>query len=332
MQNLILAITLLGASDTTRAPEGALLVVANKQDASLSIIDLVSGKLVGTVATGQGPHEVAVTSDGRWAIVANYGAQTPGNTLTVVDLRAKSVARTIDLGEYRRPHGIVVLPGDSLVTVTSETSRNAVIVSLTGGVRTAIPTSAQGSHMVAVTGDGRRGYTANVGSGSITELDLETGMPLRSLSVAGRTEGVGVTPDGREVWVGSNDANTVTIIDTRTWEPVDTLPAPGLPYRIAISADGKTAVVPAPMAGVIRVFDIATRKERAAVSFAGGGGDGAGPVGSTISADSRYAFVALQGTNEAAMVDLASGKEMTRYATGAGPDGIAVYWPVKKGR
>lgn len=330
MQSLILAVSLLGAPDTTRAPEGALLVVANKQEASLSIIDLASGKLVGTVPTGEGPHEVAVTSDGRFAIVANYGAQAPGNSLTVVDLRARSVARTIDLGDYRRPHGIVVLPGDSLVTVTSEQSRNAVIVSITGGVRTAIPTSAQGSHMVAVTGDGKRGYTANVGSGSITELDLEKGMPLRSLPVAVQTEGVGVTPDGREVWVGSNGAHTVTIIDTRTWKPVDTLPAAGLPYRIAMSPDGRTAVVPAPMAGVIRVFDVATRKERAAVSFAGGGGDGAGPVGSTISADSRYAFVALQGTNEAAMVDLASGKEITRYATGAGPDGIAVYWPVTK--
>jgi YVTN family beta-propeller protein len=330
MHSLMLAVSLLGAPDTTRAPEGALLVVANKQEASLSIIDLVSGKLVGTVPTGDGPHEVAVTSDGRFAVVANYGAQTPGNSLTVVDLRARSVVRTIDLGEYRRPHGIVVLPGDSLLTVTSEMSRNAVIVSLAGEVRTAIPTSAQGSHMVAVTGDGKRGYTANVGSGSITELDLEKGMPLRSLPVAMRTEGVGVTPDGREVWVGSNDANTVTIIDTRTWKPVDTLPAAGLPYRIAISPDGRTAVVPAPMAGVVRVFDVATRKERAALTFRGGGGDGAGPVGSTISADSRYAFVALQGTNEAAMVDLASGKEITRYATGAGPDGIAVFWPVTK--
>ena len=333
MLSMILALPLLGAPDTTRAPEGALLLVANKQEASLSIIDLGSGKLAGTVPTGQGPHEVAVTSDGRWAVVANYGAQTPGNSLTVVDLRARSVARTIDLAEYRRPHGIVVLPGDSLVAVTSEVSRSAIIVSLTGGVRSAIPTSAQGSHMVAVTADGKRGYTANVGSGSITELDLETRMPLRSLPVAARTEGIGVTPDGREVWVGSNDANTVTIIDTRTWKPVDTLPAPGLPYRIAISPDGGTAVVPAPMAGVIRVFDVATRKERAAVSFGGGNApEGAGPVGSTITTDSRYAFVALQGTNEAAMVDLASGKEITRYATGAGPDGIAVYWPVKKVR
>lgn len=310
-----------------QAPEGALLLVANKQAASLSVIDVASGALLATVPTGMGPHEVAVTSDGRWAVVCNYGAQAPGNSLTVVDLRTRTVARTIDLGEYRRPHGIVVLPGDSTVIVTSEVSRAAVLVSIHGDVVSEIGTGEPGSHMVAVTADGRRGYTANIGSGSITELDIPGGMATRTLQVAPATEGIAVTPDGREVWVGSNGAHTVTVIDTKTWAAVDTIPAAGLPYRVAISPDGETAVVPAPMAGVVRIFDVPTRTERHALSFGGGGGEGAQPVGSTITSDGVYAFVALQGTNEAAMVEVASGKEIRRFATGAGPDGIAVYWP-----
>ena len=323
MHSLLLAAALAAAPDTT-VPNGALLLVANKQEASLSIIEVASGKLLATVPTGQGPHEVAATRDGRFAVVANYGAQAPGNSLTVVDLRSRSAVGTIDLGEYRRPHGIVVLPGDSLVLVTSEASRATVLVSLTGGVRGAIPTGEPGSHMVTVTADGRRGYTANVGSGSITELDIAAGTATRTLAVAPATEGIAVTPDGREVWVGSNGAHTVTVVDTRRWAAVDTLPAQGLPYRVAISPDGRTAVVPAPQAGVVRIFDVPTRKERATVAF-----EGAEPVGSTITADGAYVFVALQGTNEAAMVDLASGRELRRFGTGAGPDGIATYWPAR---
>lgn len=328
MRTLLLSLLLQAApASAQEAPDGALLLVANKQEATLSVIDVASGGLLATVPTGQGPHEVAVTSNGRWAVVCNYGAQAAGNSLTVVDLRTRTVARTIDLGEYRRPHGIVVLPGDSLVIVTSEMSRATVLVSIERGVLSGIQTNQAGSHMVAVTADGRRGYTANVGSGSITELDIPGGRATRTLQVAPATEGIAVTPDGREVWVGSNGAHTVTVIDTRTWKPVDTLPAAGLPYRVAISPDGETAVVPAPMAGVVRIFDVPTRTERHAVSFGGGGGEGAQPVGSTISSDGVYAFVALQGTNEAAMVELVSGKEIRRFATGAGPDGIAVYWP-----
>ncbi len=327
MRTLLLASLVLAMPvHAQRTPEGALLLVANKQEASLSVIDVASGILLATVPTGMGPHEVAVTTDGRWAVVCNYGAQAPGNSLTVVDLRTRTVARTIDLGEYRRPHGIVVLPGDSTVIVTSEASRATVVVSIRGGVVSEIGTGQPGSHMVAVTADGRRGYTANIGSGSITELDIPGGMATRTLQVAPATEGIAVTPDGSEVWVGSNGAHTVTVIDTKTWAAVDTIPAAGLPYRVAISPDGETAVVPAPMAGVVRIFDVPTRTERHAVSF-GGGGEGAQPVGSTISSDGIYAFVALQGTNEAAMVELASGKEIRRFATGAGPDGIAVYWP-----
>ncbi len=332
MRTLLLSTLLLALpASAQEVPEGALLLVANKQEATLSVIDVASGSLLATVPTGQGPHEVAVTSDGRWAVVCNYGAQAPGNTLTVVDLSTRTAVRTLDLGEYRRPHGIVVLPGDSLVIVTSEASRATVLVSIERGVVSEIQTNQPGSHMVAVTADGRRGYTANIGSGTITELDIPGGMATRTLAVAPATEGIAVTPDGKEVWVGSNGAHTVTVIDTRTWKAVDTIPAAGLPYRVAISPDGRTAVVPAPMAGVVRLFDIATRKERQAISFGSGGGGegGAQPVGSTITADGTHAFIALQGTNEAAMIDLATGKELRRFATGAGPDGIAVYWPAK---
>lgn len=323
MLALVLASTPLApAADTA----GALLLVANKQDHTLSVIEVETGRLLATLPTGTGPHEVAVSSDGRRAVVANYGNQEPGSSLTIVDLVKREVERTIDLGEHRRPHGVVVLPGDSLAAVTAEASRAVLVVRLGGGVKHAIPTNARGSHMVAVTADGRRGYTANVPDGTITELDLTAGTQLRSLPVSSVTEGVAVTPDGREVWVGSNNQHTVTVVDTRAWKAVDTLAAAGLPYRIAISPDGRSAVVPAPMGGLVRIFDVATRTERAIVDF-GAGGESQEPVGSTITADGAYAFIALQGTNEAAMIDLATGQELRRFATGAGPDGIAVYWP-----
>jgi YVTN family beta-propeller protein len=188
-----------------------------------------------------------------------------------------------------------------------------------GEVAGTIATGQVGSHMVAVTADGKRAYTANIGSGSITELDLVKRAPGRTLAVAPRTEGIGVTPDGREVWVGSNDAHTVTVIDTRTWAPVATISTPGLPYRINMTPDGKTAIVTCPMADAVRLIDVATRKERAVVQLGG-----AQPVGATVSADGRHAFIALQGTGEAVMVELAGGKEVRRFRTGAGPDGIAV--------
>lgn len=299
-----------------RAP---LLIVANKQEASASVIDLASGRTLATLPTREGPHEAAVSHDGRWAVVTDYGAQTPGRSLTVIDLDALAVARTIDLGEHRRPHGVLFLPGDTLLAVTAEANQAVLLVDFrTGGV-TAVPSGAQGTHMIAAPRDGQTLYTANVGAGTVTAIDVAT-RQTRSAPVAPVTEGIAVLPDGSQVWVGSNQQHTVTVLDARTLAPLDTFAAPGLPYRLSTDAAGRRVVVTNPMAGSVRIFDAVSRQELAAVAM----GAGSQPVGSVVSPDGRRAYVTLQGTNEAAEVDLETFRVLRRFATGAGPDGIAL--------
>ncbi|HSK10217.1 MAG TPA: hypothetical protein VK911_11635, partial [Vicinamibacterales bacterium] len=89
------------------AQSPALLVV-NKSENSLAVLDPASGKVVTRVATGDGPHEVALSADGRTAFVTNYGAQTPGSSLSVIDVASGKETRRVDLGPLRRPHGIIV--------------------------------------------------------------------------------------------------------------------------------------------------------------------------------------------------------------------------------
>ena len=118
---------------------GGTLVVTNKSPSTATIIDVGSGRTLATLPTGAGPHEVVVSSNGTWAVVTDY-AGTPGNpgkTLTVIHLPQQRVDKTIDLGQYTRPHGIVFLPGDSLVAVTSEATGNVVIVNILRGNRSA---------------------------------------------------------------------------------------------------------------------------------------------------------------------------------------------------
>ena len=121
---LLAAVTFVASATPLVAQVAGLrgtMVVTNKGPATATIIDVATGRSLATLPTGQGPHEVVMSADGRVAVVTDYGAQGPGgNTLTVIDVPGLRVARTIDLGQYRRPHGIVFLPGDSLVAVTSE--------------------------------------------------------------------------------------------------------------------------------------------------------------------------------------------------------------------
>ena len=67
--------------------QGGTLLIANKTDNTADLVDVDSGASVATLPTGSGPHEVAVSRDGRTAVISNYGHRgKPGSTLTVIDV------------------------------------------------------------------------------------------------------------------------------------------------------------------------------------------------------------------------------------------------------
>ena len=313
------------AGRTTPAQAGAAsplttgtVLVANQQSGSASIIDVGSGSSR-RVEVGTGPHETAIAPDGRLGVVTVYGAQQPGNRLAVIDLRAGALVRHVELGTFTRPHGVMFLPGaPTKVVVTSEATRRIVIADIvSGAVEADIATEAGGSHMVGVTADGTRAWTANVQSGSISELDLQKRAFVRQIPVASQTEGVAVRPDGAEVWVGSNDRGTVSVVDTRSGTIVATIEGLGMPYRIGISPDGTLAAVCDPQGGRVHVIDVATR--RLLGSFEGLGS----PRGVFVGPDNRTGYVTLNADRTVAVVDLRERKVLSTAPVEASPDGVS---------
>jgi DNA-binding beta-propeller fold protein YncE len=302
-----------------RGPQGGVLVVANQQSASATLVTLPGGE-VRHVTVGAGPHEAAVGAHGQWAVVSVYGTrEETGTRLALLDLAAGALVRHVALGGYTRPHGVVALPGAGRrVVVTSEASQRLLVVDLERDtVLAAIPTGAAGSPMVAVTRDGTRAFTANVGSGSVSEIDLVAGRLVRQIPTGPVTEGLAVTPDAREVWAGSNQARTISVIDTRAGRVVATLAGVGVPYRIAISPDGRTAAVADPEGDAVHVVDVAARRAVGAVTGIGS------PRGVTFSPDSRTVFATLGTEGAVAVLDLPSRTAVGRHAVGAAPDGVA---------
>jgi YVTN family beta-propeller protein len=294
------------------------VLVANQQSSNVSLIDLRtdSAKLI---PVPPGPHEAVISPSGRTGMVTIYGIPgQPGNQLVIIDIRAGTITKTISLGQYTRPHGAVFMPGDETrAVVTSESTQNLVLVNLAAGVvDTAIPTGAAGSHMVAVTADGKRAYTSNVGGGSTSEFDLVTKTRLRVIPVAPRVEGIAVAPNGATVWAGSNDAGTVSIIDTKTGVITDTLRGFAFPYRLATSDDGAIAIICDAEGNKIHVADIALRKIVWTL-------DGIGsPRGVNIAPDGKTAFVTLAADNTMGIVDLEARKLTRKIPVGASPDGV----------
>ena len=324
---LVLPVLGLTASAFTPAsdPKTGNVIVANQQSASVSLIDLQTDT-ARVIQVGAGPHEAVLSPSGKVAIVTIYGvAGAPGNQLAVIDVAKGVVTQTISLGEYTRPHGAMFLPGnESMAAVTSETTKNLVIVDLKAWkVSHAIPTGSETSHMVALTADGRRAFTANILGGGVSELDLSGRSLVRVIPVAPRVEGIAVTPDGSFVWAGSNTNGTVSVIDTKTGTIVETLRGFGLPYRLAMSADGKTAIVCDPKLDRLHVADVQAKKIVWTLEGIGS------PRGVNIAPDGRSAFVTLAADETMGVIDLEARKLTRKVKVEKSPDGVW-YGPAPK--
>lgn len=325
MRRLLLTPLIAAACTPAAAPANAqvpglsgTIIVTNKSPSTATIIDVASGEALATLPTGNNPHEVVLSANGRTAVVTDYGTgQSP--TLTVIDVPAKRVVRTISLGQYTRPHGIVYLPGDSLVAVTSESTQHVVIVAVAPGeIRKAIPTQHQGSHMVAVTGDGRRAWTGDIGSNTVSELDLAAGTFLRSIDVPAQPEAINVTPDGREVWVGSNQTGKVSVVDPATGTVTTAAEGVSWPYRVLFTPDVATVVLPDLRNHEVRFLDRASRREMSRLSL-----PGAGPQGVIMTPDGRYLLESLSAQARVVVIDMRTRTIAGYIPAGQTPDGIA---------
>ena len=295
------------------------LLVLNKEDAVLAIFDPATRREQAKVATGEGPHEVEVSSDGRLAFVSNYGAQTPGNTLCVIDLATRKEIHRVDLGDMRRPHGVAVSGG--YLYFTAEAAK--VIGRYdpkTDKVDWKFATGQEGTHMVAVARDGAKFFTTNMGSNnvSIIERGADGVWSQTLVGVGAGPEGLDLSPDGRELWVAHSRDGGVSVIDVAAKKVTATLDAQTKrSNRLKFTPDGKLALISDVSGGELVVIDTATRKQKTRLSL------GRAPTGILIAPDASRAFVAVTGDDAVAIVDLKTLTVSGRIAAGDGPDGMA---------
>jgi len=325
----------------THAAAGGTLVILNKSDSTVSVLDRESGSVLATLPTGVGPHEAAVSPNGRTAVVCDYGEQTPGRTLTVIDLPSLSVSKTIDLGQPCRPHGVVFEPDGEHVVVTAEVLGELLRVKVSSGeVVARIKTTQRASHMVALSPSGNRAYAANIASGSVSVVDLKTGELVRVIETGAGAEGIDVSPDGSEVWVTNRAADTVSVIDTKTLEVVKQIECGAFPIRVRFTPNGTRVLVSCAQSGEVAVFDRESRAEVARIAMsdepvrAEEGGDvftqGPVPIGILIPADGEHAYIANTNVDTVVVLDLKTLRVRGRLRAGRTPDGMA-WSPIEAG-
>lgn len=306
------------------------LVVVNKADDDVSLIDVASGATQARLPVGEGPHEVAVSPDGRWALVTQYGRSQPGNSVALIDIEGATVLETHGLGAHAWPHG-VAWEGDRVWIAAEDDRMSGSLLGLDpvdGRTLAAVPTAQSVSHMLALHPDGRRTYVSNIVSDSVSVIDRTTGRLLQVLPVGRGPEGIAVSPDGRELWVAHQGDSDIRVYDTATLAEVSRIAAPGRPIRIVFTPDGGRALVTGARTNDLAVIDARTKRQITRVRFdheATPGwpfGQAASPVSVIVSPQGSHAYVALVASDQIAEVDLRTYAIVRLIAAGNQPDGL----------
>jgi len=332
MKKLISLLVLL-VSFYTQAQEGTL-VVLNKSDHTVDLIDITTKKSQATLPTGIGPHEVAISNNHKLAVVTNYGnAQAPGKSLTIIDIPNKKVIKTIEL-EHIAPHGIEFID-EKNVLVTCERSKKLIQVNIeTEATLKAIDTDQETSHMVVYAPKSKRAFVANIRSNSVSVIDLKKDRLETILKTGKGAEGVALSADGNEVWITNRSNDTISIIDVKTLKTKKEVVSSKFPIRVKTTSDGKYALVSNAQTGDVNVFDARTKEllktismnitveEKEASRLFQDFDKSPVPVGILIHPDNKTAFVANTNADIITIIDLLTMEVSGRLTAGKEPDGL----------
>jgi YVTN family beta-propeller protein len=303
----------------------ARLLVAQKGDRSLAIVDPADGKVLGSVPEGGVTgHEVIASRDGKLAFVPIYGNSgvgkpgTDGAKIVAIDIASQKVVGEVDFDHGVRPHCPLIGPKDGRLYVTTELDKSITIIDPTTlkSVGT-IPTGQPESHMLVLSHDGQRGYTANVGPGTVSVLDIAGRKVLKVIPISGNTQRIAISEDDRWVFTADQTKPQIAVIDTKTDTVAKWVPIEATGYGSAPTPDGRWLLMAMPAVNKVAVIDLKTMTAAPSVAVC------ASPQEVLVRPDGKAAYVSCAGSDQVAEIDLASWKVARLIATGKVTDGLA---------
>jgi DNA-binding beta-propeller fold protein YncE len=243
---------------------------------------------------------------------------TDGSTLDVIDLASRKVIHTIDFGHGVRPHCPLFGPKDGLLYVTTELDEAITVIDPHSfNVVGKIPTGAPESHMLALTVDGKRGYTANVGPGTVSALDIVGRKTIAVIPVANHVQRISVSNDGRWVFTSDTEKPRLAVIDTATNKVDRWIDLASEGYGSAVTPDGKWLLIALPAAPGMAVVDLGTMQVTTTVKLP------PAPQEVVVRPDGGEAYVSCDQSRQVAVISTADWKVEKLVNAGKSADGLA---------
>jgi YVTN family beta-propeller protein len=318
IRSFALTICLLAS---TTAAEKATLAVVEKVAGEVGFYTADGRRLAG-VRVGTYPHEIILSPDGKYLYVTDNGILwiteqgEGGNTISIIDLATRRKSGVIDLGEYRRPHGIDIHSKSCRMVVTIENPDGLLLVDPSARkVLRKFDVKGTDPHMVLFDAAGEWAYVSNTGTRTIAAVNVSTG-DVKLIPTDARPQGGVRSHDGKLIYLTNSDGNSISIIDTEKKERIGTIATGKGPGRIALTPNGKTLVYNLQPGEAVGFADVSSRKEIGTVSLGGR------PLSLTMTADGLTAYAGVQDQDKVFVISVPDRKVVRTIQTpkGAGPD------------
>ena len=300
---------------------GGVILVTNRDDDTVTLIDGLTLEIVATLDVGQSPHEVVAAPAGGLAYVSSYDradADEDSISVSVVDVRDRSIQKNLHIPGRRGLHGIALSPDGSRLWLSAENDQSVLEVDAsTGQLIREFPTGGEWTHVVERSKDGRTLYAADMARGEVAFINRADASVQVNHSGPG-AEGMALSPDGATLWVAKREADSLAILDAGTGRRVAAVSTEGdFPVKIRFSPDGAEVWVTNNRGNSLAVIDTATRQVTRVVPLP------TQPLGVNFSEDGKRVFVSAPRTDQLLVLDRASGALERRISVGGSPDGVA---------
>lgn len=304
----------------------AAFVIVEKGSSHVGFFD-ANGALVKEVETGQHPHEMVFSSDGKYLFTSDNGVMDMRekgqgwNTVSIIDVKAERRVGQIDLGEHRRPHGIDFDRATGHVLVTTELpSALLVLDPRERKVLRVYDVHGKAPHMVRLAADHRTAWVSCTDTSNVSVIDLQTAA-VKTIPTGPRPQGIVIAPDGKRVYVANSDGETITVIDAIRKELAGEIPVGGRhsgPVRVAITPDELTILAALQLKHAVQFVNAATMTPGKELPLPGP------PVSMTLSADGRTAYSAVLQQDTIFIISVAEQRILRTFRTppGSGPDPV----------
>jgi DNA-binding beta-propeller fold protein YncE len=329
---LFLSLVIAGAGCNSAPPSEAassepLIVVSQKSSTSVGWYTL-DGDLVGEAAVSDHPHEIVLSPDKTRLYVADNGVMQiefegeGGNKVSIIDVPGRKKVGEVDLGEYRRPHGIDLCADGTLLVTTELPDQLLLIDAAQQKILRTLDTGGETPHIVHCSGDSTQAYVSNARSRTVARIDLETG-ERELLETGDRPEGSCLSPDYSILYVTHRDADKIVAIDTADWSVSGEIATPGEPVRCGVSGDGMTIAYGLFGGQGVGFADLGSMTEVGRVSTAGPA------VSLEMADDGETALACAQDQDTCYMLSIPQRSivKTIRVKAGSGPDPLLLLQP-----